>query len=58
MVKDSYPLAGAGPLSNGVPLPRGRAGESERSMPAPPKTSRKIDERDDVDDTVPMRRKP
>lgn len=39
-------LAGFGPLSDGVPLPRGAGGDSELEMPAPPKRSYAIAEAD------------
>jgi hypothetical protein len=47
-------LAGEGPLSDGVP----RYIPSTLKIPEPPRQSRKIDERPDVDDTVRIRRKP
>ncbi len=36
--------AGEGPVSDGVPEPRGQGGDSEREMPPPPPGSRKMSE--------------
>lgn len=49
----SRPLAGAGPLSDGIPEPIGRGGSSEREMPPPPPASRPLY---DADKTVRMRK--
>lgn len=49
---DSFP-AGYGPISDGIPLPIGREGASEKEIPPPPRQSSLIT---DFDKTVRMRR--
>jgi hypothetical protein len=52
VVTDKMP-AGYGPVSDGVPEPRGQGGDSEREMPPPPRTSRKMSQ---LEATVKMRK--
>lgn len=54
IIDEYYPprLAGAGPLSDGVPRFVGDGGDSEIIMPGPPRTSTKLES----DDTQPMRK--
>ncbi len=52
-VEDLHLRAGFGPISNGVPLPIGDGGESERELPPPPPASRPMRE---LDKTLKFRR--